>query len=201
MSDREILSYLKHKSEKTCGRFRADQLKTYSHEAPLKLNTGLILLKAGLISLFLMLLSKQNFAQNIDTKTKSEIVQQQGQTSEKTTTATTEQKIKGLVISDEDQTPLPGVNIYLKGTSEGIAADENGQFEFPKKLKEGDILIFSFVGFETQEYVIRKEMSNKIEIHMLSAALEMMGAVAVDEIYESDQTRLNKVWRKVKSIF
>jgi hypothetical protein len=148
-----------------------------------------------------MLLSKQNFAQNIDTKTKSEIVQQQGQTSEKTTTATTEQKIKGLVISDEDQTPLPGVNIYLKGTSEGIAADENGQFEFPKKLKEGDILIFSFVGFETQEYVIRKEMSNKIEIHMLSAALEMMGAVAVDEIYESDQTRLNKVWRKVKSIF
>jgi hypothetical protein len=200
MSDGEILSYLKNKSAGTCGRFRSDQLKAYSPQAPLRINTGLLLLKAGLISLLLVVVSKQTFAQNTDTMTKTEVVQQPGQASEKLT-ATSDFKIKGHVISDEDQSPLPGVNIYLKGTSEGTYADATGQFEFPRPLNAGDTLMFSFIGFKTREYIIPKELPAKIEIHMPTAYIEMMGAVAVDEVYEQKETSFSKLWRKVKAKF
>jgi hypothetical protein len=201
MGDSEILEYLKNKSTKTCGRFRSDQMKSYAYQTPLQINTGLVLLKAGLISLLLMILSKQTFAQNTNTMTKTEAVQKQGQPASESTTITSDQKIKGVVISDEDQSPLPGVNIYLKGSSDGTSANANGEFDFPKKLKEGDTLVFSFIGFDTKEYIIPKEVPAKIEIHMSAAYIEMMGAVAVDEVYESKQTGIGKLWIKVKSIF
>ncbi len=57
--------------------------------------------------------------------------------------------ISGAVTSAEDGEPLPGVSILIKGTSIGTISDENGQFSL--EAAEGDILIFSYVGFVTEE--------------------------------------------------
>jgi len=46
--------------------------------------------------------------------------------------------------------PLPGVNIYWKGTTTGVASNEDGSFSINKKSSD-HILVFSFVGYETQE--------------------------------------------------
>ncbi len=64
---------------------------------------------------------------------------------------TTAQEIRGVVVSAEDGQPLPGANIVLKGTDRGTSAALNGSFSI--EAKEGDILVISFIGFETQEVV------------------------------------------------
>ncbi|WP_224999686.1 SusC/RagA family TonB-linked outer membrane protein [Cesiribacter sp. SM1] len=61
-----------------------------------------------------------------------------------------ERTISGRVISAEDNTGLPGVNILIKGTSEGTVTDTEGKFRLSVP-DQNAVLVFSFVGFETQE--------------------------------------------------
>jgi hypothetical protein len=44
------------------------------------------------------------------------------------------------VVQDEDQLPLAGVNIYLKGTNIGTTTNEKGEFVFPQKRKQAAII-------------------------------------------------------------
>ena len=117
-------------------------------------------------------------------------------------TADEERIVKG-VVRDDTSAPMPGVNIYLKGTTEGTVTDADGKFEFPRKLKEGDVLVFSFIGFETIEYQVTSETIDPIEIVFTPAYYEMMGKiVVVDDIYtEKEQSGLSKWWGKIKDIF
>ena len=50
--------------------------------------------------------------------------------------------ITGIIV-DEDGVPLPGVNVFIKGTNIGTATDFDGNYSIA--ASEGDILIFSFV--------------------------------------------------------
>jgi hypothetical protein len=202
MGEDEILEFISTKQNHTCGRFRSSQLKIYSGKEPLlKINPGLTLLKASLMSMLLIFMSKQTSAQTTTTKTRTEIVQQSNQKVKANTSVKQEQSIKGIVKSPEDNLPLPGVTVYLKGSVEGTYTDGNGRFEFPRKLKEGDVLVFSYIGFDSQEYVIPQNVSDVIEISMATSSVIMMGEVAVDGIYETKQSIFSKWWWKVKGLF
>ena len=54
------------------------------------------------------------------------------------------------IVTDEQDEPLPGVNIQLKGTTTGQASDPNGRFSITVP-REDAVLVFSFLGFTTQE--------------------------------------------------
>lgn len=62
-------------------------------------------------------------------------------------------QVTGKVTSQEDQSPLPGVNIFVKGTTVGTttAADGTYSLEVPD---ERSILVFSFIGYQTQEVTV-----------------------------------------------
>lgn len=50
-------------------------------------------------------------------------------------------------------TPMPGVNIILKGTTNGTTTDSNGKYSL--NVPEGEAtLIFSFIGYATQEVAV-----------------------------------------------
>lgn len=55
--------------------------------------------------------------------------------------------VKGKVV-DEQNEPLPFVNVFLKGTTNGTTTDDNGEFSFSTKKKRGTLEV-SFVGFKT----------------------------------------------------
>ena len=55
--------------------------------------------------------------------------------------------VKGTVSSDE--MPLPGAAVVVKGTTHGTQTDFEGNYTLT--AKEGDILVFSFIGYTTQE--------------------------------------------------
>lgn len=58
-------------------------------------------------------------------------------------------------VTEENGQPIPGVSISLKGTSKGTNTDINGNFKI-EVMDENSILVFSFVGFETQEISVGK---------------------------------------------
>lgn len=93
--------------------------------------------------------------------------------------------VKGTVI-DEDS-PLLGVNIIHKGTEVGTTTDLNGDFIFPKALKPDDILIFSYLGYETQEVVITKN-TTILKVILTLDAVVMGGALEVDKPYKSKRS-------------
>ncbi|MFD1816702.1 iron complex outermembrane recepter protein [Pseudarcicella hirudinis] len=57
--------------------------------------------------------------------------------------------IKGKV-TDDSQSPLPGVNILLKGTMKGTTSDANGNYAISVPVK-GAVLVFRSLGFTTKE--------------------------------------------------
>jgi TonB-linked SusC/RagA family outer membrane protein len=61
--------------------------------------------------------------------------------------------VTGRVTSTEDGTPLPGVNVILKGTTAGTSTDADGRFSLSIPATGGS-LIFSFIGLESKEIPI-----------------------------------------------
>ncbi len=76
------------------------------------------------------------------------------------------QTLEGVVFSSDEngKNPLPGVNIYWQGTSKGVASGDDGTFEIKKE--NGDhVLIFSFVGYESQELHVSDLTPVEINLH------------------------------------
>ena len=61
--------------------------------------------------------------------------------------------VSGKVISGEDQGTLPGVNIVVKGTSLGTISGSDGSYTLSVNTAN-DVLVFSFVGYTTQEVAV-----------------------------------------------
>ena len=60
--------------------------------------------------------------------------------------------IKGKVLSKEDNAPLPGVSIQIKGTAKGTTTNGNGEFTL-NAISKGSVLVISSIGMVTQEFV------------------------------------------------
>src|SRR5690606_33144158 len=61
-------------------------------------------------------------------------------------------EITGQVV-DQDGTPLIGVNVLVDGTNKGTATDVEGRFVL-EDVNENATLIFSYIGYQTQEFVL-----------------------------------------------
>src|SRR5690625_148477 len=57
--------------------------------------------------------------------------------------------IEGVVRDTDDET-LIGVNVQVRGTNKGTSTDFEGRYKL-ENVDENAILVFSYVGFETQE--------------------------------------------------
>lgn len=64
-----------------------------------------------------------------------------------------ERTVSGRVTSTEDGSSLPGVNVVLKGTTNGTVTDSDGNFNLNIPATGGS-LVFSFIGLQTQEVII-----------------------------------------------
>ena len=75
-----------------------------------------------------------------------------------TVNATAQTFNMGGVVSDAEG-PMPGVSIYLKGrVTIGSSSDMSGAFKI--KANKGDIIVFTFMGYETLEYLVDHEDNN-----------------------------------------
>ncbi|MBT1685967.1 SusC/RagA family TonB-linked outer membrane protein [Dawidia soli] len=70
--------------------------------------------------------------------------------------------VSGKVVS-EDNEPLPGVSVMLKGTSQGTTTDAGGQFTLSVPGPES-VLILSFVGYLSEEVVVGTQTSVEVRL-------------------------------------
>ncbi|HYC84602.1 MAG TPA: SusC/RagA family TonB-linked outer membrane protein, partial [Chryseosolibacter sp.] len=67
------------------------------------------------------------------------------------------------VVSDENNSPMPGVNVLVKGTSQGTATDAEGKFSLSVPNDEATLVI-SFVGYATTEIVVGSRTNVAIQM-------------------------------------
>jgi TonB-linked SusC/RagA family outer membrane protein len=60
--------------------------------------------------------------------------------------------VTGTVTAAADRTPLPGVNVVVKGGSTGAQTGSDGRFTL--QVPEGATLVFSFIGYASQERAV-----------------------------------------------
>ncbi|MEN2412743.1 TonB-dependent receptor [Flavobacterium mesophilum] len=90
------------------------------------------------------------------------------------------------VVKDKTGTPLPGVNIVEKGTSNGVSTDFEGGYKI--KVKDGATLVFSYVGFSTVE---KSASSNKIDITLNESDGQVLNDVVVVGSRSTKRTVVN----------
>jgi TonB-linked SusC/RagA family outer membrane protein len=73
-------------------------------------------------------------------------------------------QVSGKVTSKDDGITLPGVNIIARGTSQGTTTDANGAYTL--EVQASNTLVFSFIGYATQEIVVGNQ--SKIDVTMAS---------------------------------
>ncbi|MFK8058975.1 MAG: carboxypeptidase-like regulatory domain-containing protein [Polaribacter sp.] len=94
--------------------------------------------------------------------------------------------IKGKTL--EKTEVLNGANIFLKGTKTGTSSNRKGEFTFPQKLKIGDILEVSYLGFVTKRIKIRKN-ATYLTINLQEDDNEMLGALNSNKRFKSKRTK------------
>ena len=65
---------------------------------------------------------------------------------------TRERIISGQLKSNDDGSPLIGVNVAIKGTTQGTVTDAEGRYSLSVPI--GSILVFSFIGMQTREVLV-----------------------------------------------
>lgn len=80
-------------------------------------------------------------------------------------------KLTGRVM-DKGKVPLPGVTVRIKGTSLGVSTDQEGKYrlEFPQTKQV--VLVYSFVGMETQEVTYKGEENIDVTLQEEVAKLD-----------------------------
>lgn len=104
--------------------------------------------------------------------------------------------VSGRITSSEDGSPIPGVNILVKGSSMGAVSDANGRYTI-NLPSANSVLIFSFVGFVTQE--ISAEGRTTIDVVMTSDARELSEVVITALGVEREKKALGYAVQSVSS--
>ncbi len=73
--------------------------------------------------------------------------------------------VTGIVKDASDGSSIPGVAIQVKGTTQGITTDMDGKYAI--SVERGSTLVFSFIGYKTQEVLVDKgEINVALEIEV-----------------------------------
>ncbi len=96
------------------------------------------------------------------------------------------------VVSDDNGT-LPGANVVVKGTTKGVQTDMDGKYAI--KAKQGETLVFSFVGMEDQSKVVGA--SNSINVKLTSGSTKLEEVVVNMGYFKRD---INKTTASVSVI-
>ena len=99
-------------------------------------------------------------------------------------------QVKGIVKgkSEEAIEILVGANVYLKDTNIATSTNRKGEFTFPQKVKVGDVLVISYLGYLKKQSTI-KEKSTFLDITLQEDDNEMLGALQTNKRYKSKRNK------------
>ncbi|KAA5546805.1 SusC/RagA family TonB-linked outer membrane protein [Adhaeribacter rhizoryzae] len=90
-------------------------------------------------------------------------------------------------VTDENGTGLPGVSVLVKGTSVGATTNSDGTFALSVP-DQNSILIFSFIGFSSQEVPVNGQANLTVQLAPDAKALDEVVVVGYGVMKKSDLT-------------
>lgn len=94
--------------------------------------------------------------------------------------------VSGVVTDASSNEPLPGVNVIKKGTNIGTATDFNGNYKI--SVANGDTIVFSYLGYVTQEVVYAGQNSINIALIQDDGALDEVVVVGYGSAVKKEVT-------------
>lgn len=98
-----------------------------------------------------------------------------------------ERQITGRVTSAEDQQPVPGANVILRGTGLGTVTDVEGKFSLAVSSSSIEIVI-SFIGYVTQTVSIKDKSVVDVSLQTDTQTLEELVVIGYGTVKKSDLT-------------
>ncbi|SEA21902.1 TonB-linked outer membrane protein, SusC/RagA family [Chitinophaga terrae (ex Kim and Jung 2007)] len=93
-------------------------------------------------------------------------------------------KVKGRIVSADENEPLPGVTVQVKGTSIGTLTDADGKFSIDAPA--GGQLVFRYVGYEVMELPVKANMD--VQLKKSSSALTEVVVIGYGVTQKKDLT-------------
>jgi len=97
------------------------------------------------------------------------------------------QKVTGKVI-DETNTPIPGANVVIKGTTNGLITNNEGVFTIVPADVQKDVIQFSFIGYDTKEVPIRGQSVINVQLTVSTLQIEEVVAIGYGTVKKRDVT-------------
>ena len=94
--------------------------------------------------------------------------------------------LNGTVSEQESGLPLPGVNVLIKGTAIGTTTDFDGNYQI--SAQNGDVIVFSYVGFTTQEISFNNQSQLNIVMIEDASALDEVVLIGYGSVQKEDLT-------------
>ena len=109
--------------------------------------------------------------------------------------AQTVRTVTGVVKAAAENTALPGVTVVVKGTANG--ATTNGEGRYALQAAPGSVLIFSFIGYTTQERTV--EATGDVDATLREATQQLQEAVVTGYGIRQEQADIDYAVQVVKS--
>jgi iron complex outermembrane receptor protein len=94
--------------------------------------------------------------------------------------------VTGTVTDASDGTTLPGASVAVKGTTQGTVTDVNGGYTI--SVAPNTTLVFSFVGYESQEIVVQPNTNVSIALKLESTVLSELVVIGYGVVKKKDAT-------------
>ena len=94
--------------------------------------------------------------------------------------------VGGRVTDAADGSSIPGVTVVIKNTTLGAVSDIDGNYTL--KVKPGDILVFSYVGYQTQEKTFSGEKKIDVVLATSVSSLNEIVVIGYGSVKKSDAT-------------
>lgn len=95
-------------------------------------------------------------------------------------------KVTGAVTEKATGTPLFGVNVIVKGTSNGTTTDFDGNYQV--SVADGQILVFSYIGFKSQEVAYTGQSTINVALEEDASKLDEVVVVGYGSAVKKDVT-------------
>ncbi|MFC5411414.1 SusC/RagA family TonB-linked outer membrane protein [Larkinella bovis] len=103
--------------------------------------------------------------------------------------------VSGRITAAEDGSPLPGVNVVVKGTSKGTTSSSDGVYQIT--VPKGTVLQFSFIGFANQSVTVGSQA--KVDISMKADASQLQEIVVTAQGIRKNQREIGYAYSKVNT--
>ena len=96
--------------------------------------------------------------------------------------------VKGRIV-DEGKQPLPGANVLIEGTTDGVSADAEGDYQISIPRNKKVTLVYSFIGMKSEKFVVEagiKEVKKNVTLKVDNV---QMDEVVITTGYQSIDPR------------